>query len=133
MYCPECGTESSDNTNFCQQCGENLKQSSEFVTKTPKTGSNKGKVKCPVCHAHNPTGVSKCKYCGEWIDKSNAPYPHTLATVLGYIFAILGGWLGLVFGLYLLRQDNKKAKLHGKIILGILGLWVLILIALAMS
>lgn len=137
MYCPECGTENSDTTNFCQHCGENIKQNVEFVTgkptEKPKIKSGSGNVKCPCCHAHNPVGLSKCKYCGEWIDKSNAPYPHTLATVLGYTFAILGGWLGLVFGLYLLGKDNKKAKLHGKIMIGIMGVWLLLLIAMAMA
>lgn len=52
------------------------------------------------------------------------------ATALGYFFAIFGGWFGLVVGLYLLTRDNEKAKLHGKIILGISGIWILLIIIL---
>lgn len=124
MYCPECGTENNE-AEYCQQCGKNLNENVQPVT---KNGTDK--VTCPTCHAHNPAGVKKCKYCGEWIDKSDAPYPHTLATVLGYIFSLLGGWLGLVAAIYLLRTDNEKAKMHGKIMLGIFGIWIILIIIL---
>jgi bacteriorhodopsin len=40
-----------------------------------------------------------------------------LATILGYIFGFLGGWLGLAFSIYLVTREHPKAKYHGKIIL----------------
>ena len=40
-------------------------------------------------------------------------YPHKLATILGYIFALLGGLLGIGFGIYLSRRKDPRAKLHG--------------------
>lgn len=42
--------------------------------------------------------------------------PHKVAIVLGYLFALLGGWFGIVFGVYLLTRDHPKARKQGKII-----------------
>lgn len=85
---------------------------------------------CPHCKGEISVDASKCRHCGEWIDKSKKPNTYGGATVVGYFFAIFGGWLGIVVGLYLLTRDNEKAKLHGKIILGISGIWILLIIIL---
>lgn len=37
----------------------------------------------------------------------------------GYVFATLGGIIGLILGLELLRKDNSEDKVHGKAILAI--------------
>ena len=43
---------------------------------------------------------------------------HTLATVLGFLFAILIPIIGIVFGIYLMtRNDSENAKKYGIIIL----------------
>ena len=49
---------------------------------------------------------------------------------MGYIFCILGGIVGLIIAIYLATRKDPVAKKHGRIQLGILILYVLI-IALA--
>ena len=79
---------------FCRKCGSELKE---------------GEVFCGTCGTKvGDVGIEKT---------AEEKYPHLLATVLGYIFGILGGWLGLIFGIYLLKKDHPRAKFHGKIIL----------------
>lgn len=43
--------------------------------------------------------------------------PHLLATILGYIFGVSVGWIGIAFGIYLLTREHPRAKFHGKIVL----------------
>lgn len=44
-------------------------------------------------------------------------YPHQVATICGYVFAFLGGWVGIGLGIYLLTRAHPRAKFHGKIVL----------------
>lgn len=83
---------------------------------------------CPHCKGEIQIDATKCRHCGEWIDKIKEPNPHKGLTAFGYMFAIFGGWLGLVTGLYLLTRENKKAKFHGKVITGISGLFIIIML-----
>ena len=51
---------------------------------------------------------------------------HTLAKVLGYIFAILIPLIGLIFGIYLWSRNEDDAKKHGKIIIGLsIFIWII--------
>jgi len=61
-------------------------------------------------------------------------YSHQLATVLGYIFAPLGGLLGTIFGIYLVTGQPPRAKYHGRTVLTIAVLmtlfWIFMRVAL---
>ena len=52
---------------------------------------------------------------------------HTIAVVLGYILAILIPLFGIIVGIYLItRNDSEKAKMHGKLVIGLsILIWVL--------
>jgi len=50
-------------------------------------------------------------------DTTGTAYPHSFATILGYIFAIIGGWIGIIFGIYLWTREHPRAKFHGKVVL----------------
>jgi hypothetical protein len=79
-----------------------------------------------------------CSSCGTRVSEvdpesaTQVKYPHQVATVLGYLFGFLGGWLGLVFGIYLVTRERRRAKDQGKIILSVTGvmiiLWMFILL-----
>lgn len=58
------------------------------------------------------------------VQESESTYPHTALTVIGYIFGILGGIIGLIIAIYLLTREDKRAKTHALIILGIFVLWI---------
>lgn len=88
--------------------------------------SDEGKLEqrfCIKCGAELKRGENFCSSCGTRISEigpekaTEVKYPHQVATVLGYIFGFLGGWLGLAFGIYLLQREHPRAKYHGKIIL----------------
>jgi hypothetical protein len=38
MFCPRCGTENSEGTNFCRGCGEDLTNISRELARTPSDG-----------------------------------------------------------------------------------------------
>lgn len=113
MYCPRCGHETKENEVYCEKCGYKLPQKIAEVEQRF----------CLKCGAELKKEENFCSSCGTRISEmgpenaTEVKYPHQLATVLGYIFAFLGGWLGLVFGIYLVTREHPRAKYHGKIVL----------------
>jgi len=113
MYCPRCGNETKENEVYCGKCGYKL----------PQKGAAVEQKFCLKCGAEMRKEETFCSSCGTRIGEmgpenaTEVKYPHQLATVLGYVFGFLGGWLGLVFGIYLLTREHPRAKYHGKIIL----------------
>lgn len=113
MYCPRCGKEIDEAAVYCTKCGYKLPQKNTEVEQRF----------CPKCGAEVRKEENFCSSCGTRIGEispekaTEVKYPHQLATVLGYIFGFLGGWLGLVFGIYLVTREHPRAKYHGKIIL----------------
>jgi len=51
--------------------------------------------------------------------------------VLGYVFAVLGGLVGMVIGIYLGSRKDPICKKHGQYILGLSSLMLVIWIAAA--
>lgn len=90
MYCPNCGSKNKEDSQFCESCG----------TKLDEVGATTGAQQVPPSQkAYNQEEVNK---------------PSTVLVVLGYIFALLGGLIGIVIGLYLYSKDNHAAKSHGR-------------------
>lgn len=120
MKCPNCGHENIDESNFCQECGSELKVSPESS-------------RCPYCAEKIQPGAAKCKHCGEWLNKKLKPQvkeeDYSLAITLGWLFTILGGVIGFIIALYLVtRQGNtrqdKRARDHGGLMIIIFIVWV---------
>jgi len=113
MYCPRCGNETKENQVYCENCGYKLLE---------KTAGVEQRF-CLKCGAELRKQDEFCSSCGTRIgeisleEATKAEYPHQVATVLGYISGFLGGWLGLVFGIYLLTRKHPRAKFHGKVVL----------------
>ena len=82
-------------------------------------------VRCTNCGNMYSPASQFCPYCGaQPVNREK----HTTAIVLGYIFAILGGWLGLILGLYLVRCKEKEVHIHGYIQIAIFAFWVIVLL-----
>lgn len=131
FFCSECGVKREEDAKFCQNCGASFEKLGGL------NKSNKIISKCPYCAEEiNPSAV-KCKHCGEWLNKKAESEvkkeDHSAAIALGYIFSILGGVIGLVFALYLVTRQDKRARDHGGIMLIIFLVWILILILLISS
>ena len=102
-FCPECGEELLDNAKFCKNCGAQLPGSdgaADAVLQQPQQD-------------YNPPIAEENK--------------HTIAVVLGYVFAILIPLIGAIIGIYLVtRKDSDSANFHGKIIIGVaVVIWII--------
>ena len=130
--CPKCGYSNNIGSNFCKSCGSSLStggNSNVAVNNTtqgntiPPQRNNPNEISCPYCGSMISAYAEKCRFCGEWVKRSSSrPHTpqsggetHTLAIVLGYIFTLLGGWIGLIIAIYLLTRNNENAKTHGTI------------------
>lgn len=101
-FCPECGEELLDNAKFCKNCGAQLPGSDGAADAVLQQTQN-----------YTPPIAEENK--------------HTIAVVLGYVFAILIPLIGLIIGIYLYtRKDSDSAKFHGKIIIGVaVVIWII--------
>lgn len=72
-------------TKFCANCGAEIDTKAEI---------------CPKCGVR-VVGKSVESAEGKFLNST-----HWIAILLGYIFAILGGWIGLIFGIYLITWDE---------------------------
>lgn len=139
--CPNCGTVSDDRYGFCIKCG----------TEFPKINTTNQNI-CIVCGYKNVEGATRCVKCGtplmfnnpkgdlfitkpiilskENSKSQNKPKKnYNIIIVLGYIFAILGGAVGLIIALYLITRSDLNAKKHGSIQLGILIFYLVLILA----
>lgn len=139
--CPKCHTTSDDQYGFCIKCGY------EF----PKIDTTNNI--CPLCNYSNPEEADYCVKCGtplifknQFEDSEtslnpiiikrkvsqdahdiNAPHTNRLLILLGYVFSILGGIIGLIIAIYLATRKDPVAKRHGRIQLGIFIFYLLLI------
>lgn len=144
--CPQCGSKSNDVYGFCIKCGY------EF----PKIEA--GSTTCPLCGFNNPDEADYCVKCGTPLlfknpDSANGEINHvtiqktvvapteapqrsrfiTLIVLLGYLFSILGGLLGIVIAIYLITRKDPGLKRHGYIQLAIFMFYVIVIAVLYMT
>ena len=129
IYCTNCETENPEESQFCSECGENLTGKDIPVKKdVPKNIPGI----CPYCSEKINPKAAKCKHCGEWLDKAVESEvkkdDHSAAIVVGYIFTVLGGVIGLIFGIYLVTRKNERANMHGMIMLLVNIIWIVVLL-----
>ena len=82
---------------------------------------------CPKCGTRNPEGAVFCENCGNrliadpqasYVDRNYVEKKHSnVLVILGYIFAIISGIIGFIIGLYLYTRDDSYYKVHGRNIL----------------
>lgn len=100
---------------------------------------------CPKCGMELVDEAKFCKSCGASLENFQRAFDedyvppavensHTLAIVLGYVFAILMPIIGVIFGVYLYtRKDSSRAKRHSKfIIILAVVVWILSAISIFM-
>ncbi|MCE5214448.1 MAG: zinc ribbon domain-containing protein [Methanobacterium sp.] len=123
MFCPACGSKNDDEAKFCKKCGEDFSN----------LGSNRLNAidRCPYCAEEISPAAKKCKHCGEWLDKKTRNQDtndYSLAILLGIIFTILGGIIGLIISLYLISRNDKRAQNAGIVLLIVNIVWIFVLL-----
>ena len=144
--CPQCGSTSDDAYGFCIKCGY------EF----PEIPKSEGT--CPLCGFQNPDEADFCVKCGTPLlfknQLENNSYINpivinktpageagaaqssrfsSILVVMGYVFSILGGLIGLVIAIYLITRKDRSLKKHGYIQLTIFLFYIVLIAALYMT
>ena len=145
--CPRCHATGDDQYGFCIRCGY------EF----PKLDISANN--CPLCNYPNPEEADYCVKCGsplifkqqlennesalnpiiiqkavsENAQAYNGKPTSRLLILLGYIFSILGGLIGLIIAIYLITRKDPVAKRHGRIQLLIFVFYLIILLILILT
>lgn len=136
FLCPSCGN-ISKNTQKCESCGNKLDKSNFNILITKK---DSGKLnnedlntilnnisKLNNNDQNNNINNAKVKnksILNEIFKINNENYK---AIILGYLFSVLGGGLGLVFSFYNISRKNLNTKIHGLIQLSFLAFYALII------
>ncbi|MCK9152118.1 PsbP-related protein [Methanobacterium alcaliphilum] len=87
---------------------------------------------CPRCGTENKDNEKFCKKCSNQLAQENHENTRIkkknsrLLVVLGYIFAVLSGIIGVVIGVYLYTRDNSYYKVHGRNIIIVAALVIII-------
>ncbi len=144
--CPKCHSTGDDQYGFCIKCGYEYPKM-EVTANT-----------CPLCGYENPEEADYCVKCGSPLifknqsdnpDKPNNPIvirrisdgPQStdigstskILIILGYIFSILGGLLGLIIAIYLITRKDPVAKKHGRIQLAIFIFYLVLILVLILT
>lgn len=132
--CPQCGSTSDDIYGFCVKCGY------EF----PKIDAQA--QTCPLCGFVNPDEADFCVKCGtpllfknqiennsvinpvviqkETVENPSGNRRRQIIIILGYIFSVLGGLLGLIIAIYLSTRKDPVSRKHGHIQLAIFVFYI---------
>lgn len=154
--CPKCNGTNDDKYGFCLKCGYEYPDKKD-VDLTQPIEENEKTTKCLACGFENPEEAEFCVKCGMPLllkenfengslfiktvpsgkkeePKQPEDYKKTgsLIIILGYIFSILGGLIGLIIALYLSTRKDPRARKHGHIQLAIL-LFYLVIIAISIG
>ena len=142
--CFKCGSSSDDQYGFCIKCG------AEFKNIENKSQDNV----CINCGFENIKNATRCVKCGtpllfgsendifiknpekkdtgKIIEFKPLTTKQKLLVLLGYIFSILGGIIGLVISIYLITRTNYTLRKHGSIQLTILVFYLIMFFVILM-
>ena len=133
--CPNCRSTCDDQYGFCIKCGY------EFPKITESENA------CPYCGFANPDEATFCVKCGTTLNPifikkeisknsmKQEEYKPTskIIIILGYIFSLLGGLIGVILAIYLATRKDPVAKKHGYIQLTILVLYGILILTLYLT
>lgn len=151
--CPKCSGTNDDRYGFCLKCGYEYPDKKDIDITKPIEETEKT-TKCLACGYENPEEADYCVNCGmplllkedfkqgsffikygtaEKKEEQEQPTDYkktsSIIIILGYIFSILGGLIGIIIAIYLSTRKDPRARKHGHVQLAIL-LFYLIIIAI---
>ncbi|MGN1362117.1 MAG: zinc ribbon domain-containing protein [Methanobrevibacter sp.] len=120
-HCPQCNTETNDDSRFCPKCGYHYKFEEPQYRKIQVKA-----VQCPQCHSRiDNLSYGFCPKCGFEFQtkKDNITYnylevveksQHQNSITYGYILAILIPIVGVFFAIYnISRKGDAEARSAG--------------------
>ena len=114
--CPQCGSTTDDVYGFCYKCGREFSEMEVGNNGTDKQIQ-------PI--------IIKRQVIGDNTESYNKTSSWVI--ILGYIFSILGGIIGLIIAIYLSTRKDPVARKHGHIQLIIFALYIIILAILLLT
>ena len=123
IRCPKCGKINDGSTYFCIYCGTIFEEYTPDKDSIPPILLSVEESNGSKNDDTNQENINYTSFNQEIPKKSN----HRLAIVLGYFFSIMGGLIGLLIAIYLITRDDPNAKKHGKIQIGILVFWIIVM------
>jgi len=110
-FCRNCGKEIAADAKFCSNCGA-------LTSPQPSPPPSPA----PIQQPYTPPQIG--------FQLPPIPPAYKGIIILGYIFAIAGGLIGMLIGGYLSRKPDSAAIAHGKIIFAfsafMMAIWVII-------
>jgi hypothetical protein len=94
-----CGKEVATGADSCSFCGALLPS---YLPQHISSAS-----------VHHPDSISSIVNQSSMLETK----PHSKAVIIGYIFALLGGFIGIFIGYWLRTEQHPSDKKHGKTIL----------------
>ena len=127
IMCPRCGKMNDGTLDFCIYCGTYFDEYNE--------DNNDGNVFFIRSITNGKPGKKQAIKLNEMPDKFHNPQKqkHSIAILLGYLFAILGGLIGFAFAIYLITRKDKNARRHGLIQLVILLIEYILIAVLVLN
>ncbi len=122
IRCPKCGKINDGTTYFCIYCGTIFEEHNPDDDSIPPIFLSVEESKNSKDN-ETPNNTDYNSFNSNIPKKSN----HRLAILLGYFFSIMGGLIGLIIAIYLITRDDPNAKKHGKIQIGILLFWIIVM------
>ena len=107
-----CGFDNPDEADFCVKCG------------TPLIFKNQLENNSYI----NPIVIKRTAAGHEPIKKESRF--DKIMVLLGYVFSILGGLIGLIIAIYLITRKDPGLKKHGYIQLAIFGFYIALIAVL---
>ena len=123
IRCPKCGKINDGSTYFCIYCGTIFEEYTPDKDSIPPILLSVEESNGSKNDDTNQENINYTSFNQEIPKKSN----HRLAIVLGYFFSIMGGLIGLLIAIYLISRKDSTAKKHGKIQIGILVFWLVVM------
>ena len=131
MKCSCCGKEILQSDRLCSHCGQNNEYYVEPVVTNPVVQPRNNEYYNPNRHTNN-TNNTTYVYVQQKAQVNTEP--NCTFAVLSLVFGLLGGWLGLVFGIIGLTKYHHSGK-KSMCIIGIVAwaAWLILLISVYSS
>lgn len=125
--CIHCGYQNPDEADYCVKCGTPLilRNPTEVPKKIIINKEMLENAQYGEENKLNPIIIKK-----EVVDSAENYRQHKTSSfliLLGYVFSILGGIIGLIIAVYLVSRKDPTVKKHGFIQLGIFAFYIILI------